>query len=99
MKQFRYKAIHRIFPSKEVCFEWKMTDSPNCNICDVIETYENVFIRCTAVNSCWEKFILYLRTVGIDKDLRSLRTIILGYKIDESNYIQYSVNVVWLENL
>ena len=91
MKQFKYKAIHRIFPSKEVRFKWKMTDSPKCNRCDVIETYEHVFIRCTAVNSCWEKFNSYLRTVGINKDLRSLRTIILGYKIEHSNYFFFNI--------
>ena len=38
IKQFRYKLIHRILPSKEIRFQWKVIESPLCVLCDVTET-------------------------------------------------------------
>lgn len=86
IKQYKYKSLHRIFPCKEIRYKWKMVENPNCNICNIKETYEHVFLECPVVSEIWDILSQYLREIGIIKNLKSLRTIIIGYKIAYPGY-------------
>ena len=92
IKQFKYKLIHKIIPSKEVRFKWKMSPSPCCNICNLTESYEHLFIRCPIVTANWLKLHNLLLSCGIDKNLCSMQTVVMGYKLSQSNY--YYLNVI-----
>ena len=51
IKQFKYKLINRIVPSKEIRFKWKVIESPLCVLCNVTETYYHLFIDCKYLDS------------------------------------------------
>ena len=55
IKQFRYKLIHKIIPSKEVRFSWNISSNKTCNICDITETYSHLFIFCKELKNFWDK--------------------------------------------
>ena len=86
VKQFKYKLIHRIFPCKEIRFKWKLANTQNCFLCNTVESYEHVFIECSTVQMSWTNIHAILRECGIDKNIKSLEYIILGYKISNAKY-------------
>ena len=51
IKQFKFKLINKIVPSKQVRFVWNISLNPNCNVCNVIETYQHLFIDCKQNNT------------------------------------------------
>lgn len=92
IKQFKYKLVNRIFPSKEIRFKWKMETNPNCSICNVIETYEHVFVDCPVIAEAWDVISKCFNDIGIGKNIKSMRTIVLGYKIVYPDY--YYINTI-----
>ena len=57
-----------------------------CNICNVREDYEDFFITCSAVETFWEKTVNILNTCGFKNNLKSLKTIVIGYKTANECY-------------
>ena len=86
LTQFKYKLINRIVPSKEIRFQWKITENPLCNICKVTETYKHLFIDCTEVDTFWRKVILILKKCVIESSVKSIKNIVIGYKINQTEY-------------
>ena len=90
IKQFKFKLLYNIFPCKANRFKWKMTDSPNCTLCNTSETYEHVFIDCSEVTNVWQFIDEYFKSCGINKSMKKIETIVLGYKYAERDYLYYS---------
>ena len=84
--QFKYKLINRIVPSKEIRFQWKLTENPLCNVCGIKETYKHLFIDCVENETFWRKVIFILKNCGIANKVKSIKNIIIGYKINQTEY-------------
>ena len=86
LKQLRFKIIHKIVPTNEKLFTWKIVDSPNCLRCNQTETLEHFFLTCPYVDPFWTMIAHCFEHVGIHKSLRSLNYIAIGYKPSYEGY-------------
>ena len=86
VKQFRYKLIHKIIPSKELRFIWKISSNPLCNVCNVTESYSHLFIECKEIQNFWDQIITLLNKCGLTNNIQSLKNIVIGYKVNDPNY-------------
>ena len=62
-----------------------------CCLCNSIEDYEHYFIQCTYYQSLWSFLEVKLKLIGIQKNIRILRYILLGYKIQDVNYREFNI--------
>ena len=89
-KSFKFKLLNNIFPSNSTTYQWGMIKSPNCHICNVVETYEHVFIDCSAVHSVWElmsELTLFSDTILVILNTFLLIFSILGFSIYKSYFL------------
>lgn len=91
-KQFKYRLLNKIFTSRAILNSWKMVQNPLCLICNKIEDYNHLFIDCAAVDIFWDKVQNLFNMCGIQRNIRSLKFIILGYKISDPQY--FFINIV-----
>ena len=56
-----------------------------------IEDYEHYFIQCTYYQSLWSFLEVTLQLIGIQKNIRILRYILLGCKIQDVNYREFNI--------
>ena len=104
---FHFKLLHKILPSGENLFKWKMLNSPKCRFgCDTIETYEHMLVNCPKLQDTYSKITRVLKELHYDT-LFTYKLLIFGYKIsypayDDINmmlsHIFYAVYKYWLEN-
>ena len=80
IKQFKFKLIH-----KEIRYTWKISSNPY-NFCNETETYQHLFIEFKTLNEFWNKIIELLNVCGVSNNIKSLKNIIIGYKIDNPEY-------------
>ena len=87
IKQFKFKLIHKVVPSKEIRYTWKISSNPYCDVCNnETESYQHLFINCKILNEFWNKIIELFKLCGISNNIKSLNNIIVGYKIDNPEY-------------
>ena len=88
LKEFRFKLINAILPCKQLLFKWKLTDSPFCEICQVIENYDHLFIECPVVQRLWKHADLRFKKYRFAKSMKTLEYLVIGYKPNQSNYVE-----------
>ena len=93
IRQLKYKLIHKIIPSKEQRYIWKISADPLCPICKEPETYMHLFIKCKAVETFWLKIENIFKLIGVNHNVKKLKNIIIGYKINSVEY--YPINNVF----
>jgi hypothetical protein len=77
---FRWKLFHFIILNKVLLSKWKIVGNRLCNFCKLDEDYSHYFITCTFLKEFWtKKFCI--------EDKITLKHIVLGYKIDDKNYL------------
>ena len=86
IKQFKYKLINRVVPSKEIRFKWKVIDSPLCVLCNITESYNHLFINCKYLDDFWNTITLIFKAYGIENNIKKLKYIVIGYKIKYPEY-------------
>jgi hypothetical protein len=89
VKQFKFKLIHRILPTNENLFIWKLSDSPLCKFCNALDSYEHFFIKCNYLTSFWAEVTSIFHDCKYHKSFKTLENLAIGYKIDyhECNFI------------
>ena len=83
---FRWKLFHFIIPNKVLLSKWKIVGNSLCNFCKLDEDYSHYFITCTFLKEFWTKFQNLMKGLGIENKI-TLNHIVLGYKIDDKNYL------------
>ena len=63
-----------------------MTENPLCNVCEINESYEHLFINCTEIQSFWTKIITVFKKCGIESDVKTLKNILIGYRTNLPEY-------------
>jgi hypothetical protein len=71
---------------------WKIVGNSLCNFCKLDEDYSHYFITCTFLKEFWTKFQNLMKGLGIENKI-TLKHIVLGYKIDDKNYL-YNLNTI-----
>ena len=66
IKQFNFKLLHRILPSKDNLFKWNILSDNHCNICRCQETTMHMLFECKEVKILWRIiermiFFIYIR--------------------------------------
>ena len=86
IKQYNFKLIHRILPSKDNLFIWKIVQSNECEICREKETIEHFIFRCKKLRVFWKiisRIIYFIFKIEIEIDMKML---LIGYKIDKRKF-------------
>ena len=86
VKQFKFKLINKIVPSKEIRFTWNIAQTPLCNSCNKIESYEHLFIECQEITNFWKKVTEMFTYCGISTNMKRLKNIVIGYKVNNQEY-------------
>ena len=92
LKQFNFKLLHRILPSKYNLCKWKIMSENLCDACGMPETTFHFLISCKKVTTFWKivlRIIRYIYNVDVIADER---IIVLGYLIE--NPKQRFINLV-----
>ena len=80
-----------MFKFKHTC-AWKLSSDSLCPICiNKIENYSHLFVDCQAVTQLWSKLITAFKEIGLSNNMKTLRNIIIGYKINNQEY--HSINI------
>ena len=85
-KQFRYKLVNNIIPTGENLFRWKIKHNNNCTVCNTVDNLEHFFLTCSNLESSWNKLMNTLKCIGISKDTRNLKNIVIGYNNNSTAY-------------
>ena len=80
---FRWKLFHYVLPCKRLIAIWKISNSPLCNMCEVVEDYEHMFITCEYFGEFWEKIRELLKKLKIGNHVINLKNLVFGYKIQD----------------
>lgn len=96
IKQFKYKAIHRILATNENLYKWKILNTSDCKFCNNNENYEHFFIECAYLDIFWGKIDTTFKKCGFQKTFRTLKSMIIGYKIEfiEYNFTNMLLNII-----
>ncbi|XP_033763758.1 uncharacterized protein LOC117344963 [Pecten maximus] len=86
LKEFKWKFLNKIIPTREILHKWKISKSPNCNYCKVKEDYEHYFIKCEYLQVLSNRLKQIFETLGYKKDMLTLKNLVIGYKIEYPKY-------------
>ena len=81
LKQFNFKLLHRILPSKYNLCKWNIRSDSLCNTCGIPETTFHFLVSCKRVTTYWKivlRMIRYIYNVDIHVAINE-RVIVLGY--------------------
>ena len=92
IKELKLKIIHRIVPTNENLFKWKLIETPYCKHCEKIETLEHFFIKCNYLHEFMEKVYVLFKQIGICKRI-DLFNIVIGYKTQFKAY--NDINIIF----
>ena len=95
IKQFNFRLLHRILPSKDNLFKWKILNENKCDVCNCVNTTLHMLLRCKAIKILWKIieniiFHMYKIIVRIDE-----KVIIIGVQnfANENWCINFIINI------
>ena len=94
VKQFKFKLLHNIIATNENLYKWKITQTPDCQICACKQDYSHFFISCKAIDTFWGSISNTFQKCGFNKNMRQLKFIVIGYKTQEYCQVNTILNLV-----
>lgn len=74
MRNFQFRFLHRIIYCAKMLYQWKITDSALCQLCqNDYETIEHLFYDCNVTQRFWEAFIAWFEA-RTDKEIIITKT-------------------------
>ena len=78
--EFHYKLLHKILPSQENLYKWKILNSENCRFgCNEKGSYQHMFLTCQYISPYIKKLENILQVIGFHTKL-TYRILLFGYK-------------------
>ena len=75
-----YKLLHKILPSQENLYNWKILNSENCRFgCNEKGSYQHMFLTCQYISPYIKKLENILQVIGFHTKL-TYRILLFGYK-------------------
>ena len=68
IKQFNFKFLHKLLPSRMNLCKWKITNDDNCEICHMLETTQHMMLDCKNIKLFWKiisRIIYYVFDIEI----------------------------------
>lgn len=90
LKSFKWKLISRILPNQQNLYVWKISDTPMCQVCRSIDTYQHFFIDCKFISSFWKNVYDILNKIHFDNKIE-LKHLAFGYKITDKGYWDFNL--------
>ena len=84
IKQFNFKLLHRILPSKDNLYKWRIINDNLCDSCGIPETTFHFLLSCKKIKAYWKivsRMLMYTFNVNIDINEKN---IFLGYNFENS---------------
>lgn len=107
LADFHFKLLHKILPSQENLFRWKISNSNQCRFgCPTVESYDHMFISCHRLDNIRTKVESIFRMFHFDLKI-SYKILIFGYKSKYEAYnnvntvlshLFYAIYSYWLHN-
>ena len=97
VKQFNFKLLHRIIPSKDNLYRWKISDEDLCHRCNVKETTQHILFYCKQANTFWKivtNLIFNIFKIQIDMNEQIL---IIGYYIGNMKFTTINILLILAE--
>ena len=89
LKEFRWKLLQFIVPTKILLKKWKIAENNLCNFCNVEEDYYHYFIACDYLSNFWQNITRLLLKANIATSV-TLKDIVFGYKIFDEEYFYFN---------
>ena len=86
---FQWKLIQFIIPRKKLLTVWRLSNCSLCNFCQIEENYIHLFISCKYLSHFWKKVTELFIKVNFEINI-SLKHLVLGYKIFDKEYFDFS---------
>ena len=87
------ETFHFIIPNKVLLSKWKIVGNSLCNFCKLDENYSHCVITCTFLKEFWKQIQNLMKGLGIEDNI-TLKHIVLGYKIDDKNYLALNILII-----
>ena len=97
IKQFNFKLLHRIIPSRENLCKWKISEDDMCFLCKEKESTKHILLYCKEAKKFWKivKIVIFhMFKVKIEIDEKIL---IIGYFIKNKQFLTINVLLVLAE--
>ena len=91
----QFKILHRVYACNYKLFQWKIKDSPECFVCQLIDNLEHYFFYCRDNKYFWnqvEKWLSNLFSVSVNL---TVLEVLLGVVNFDAHYC-HAVNYVIL---
>ena len=91
IKQFNFKFLHKILPSKDNLLKWNITNDNKCDICKCEDTTMHLLLKCKKVKILWkivERMIFYIFQKQVEINDRSM---IIGFNISEKKNLMINL--------
>ena len=95
IKQYNFKFIHRILPSKDNLCKWKIQNDILCNTCKVPETTIHILFTCKVVTLFWKIVSKLIDALFDVKIVLNEKLILIGHEIEkpEMNVVNLILNL------
>ena len=78
LSMFKYKIIHNILPYGNRLYMMKISNSPLCNYCNLLETLPHMLAECKNVHDFWVKAISWWNSQSGNSYTRDVLCILFG---------------------
>ena len=79
IRQFKYKLIHRITPTREMRKRWRICENDLCNVCGIRETFCHFLIDFKELTLFWKYMLTLLTNCGFSSNIKSVKNVVIGY--------------------
>lgn len=92
IREFNFKLLHMILPSRYNLCKWKILDYNTCEICNTLETTKHMMLECENVRLFWRIVSgVIFNLCGLNIQMTE-QILILGYEVENS--ICHLVNLI-----
>jgi hypothetical protein len=63
VRNLQFKMLHNIYPTKKHLHKWKLSDSPNCTKCNVVETLRHAIWECEIAQNAILNFKVAIESI------------------------------------
>ena len=86
IKQFNFRFLHRILPSRDNLYKWKIVNSNQCGTCNEIETIDHFLFYCKQVKVYWKIISRMIYFIFEEEIIISMKMLLIGYRLENPKF-------------
>ena len=95
LKQFNFKILHKIIPSKANLCKWKLLIDDICNVCNKRETTFHILLHCKNVTQFWSILTNLIYNLYKVRIKMNETKVIIGYDIKSSKFDMINIIIIF----